>query len=44
MHMCEGERGETSMEFWWRNLEERRHLEDLGIEGRKILRGGRGLD
>jgi hypothetical protein len=24
--------------FWWGNLRERDHLEDLGIEGRIILR------
>ena len=41
---------ERRTEFWWINLKERRHLEDLGIDGRKILkcisniRDGRGLD
>ena len=25
-------------EFWWGNLRERDHLEDLGIEGRTILK------
>ena len=37
--------------FWWGNLSERDHLEDLGVDGRIILewtlkeikRGGRGL-
>jgi hypothetical protein len=24
--------------FWWRNLEERDHLEDSGVDGRIILR------
>jgi len=23
--------------FWWRNLRERDHLEDLGVDGRIIL-------
>jgi hypothetical protein len=25
-------------EFWWGNLRERDHLEDLGVDGRIILR------
>jgi len=24
--------------FWWGNLRERGHLEDLGVDGRKILK------
>jgi len=24
--------------FWWRNLRERDHLEDTGVDGRVILR------
>ena len=24
--------------FWWGNLEERKHLEDTGVDGRIILR------
>jgi hypothetical protein len=24
--------------FWWRNLKERKHLEDPGIDGRIILK------
>jgi hypothetical protein len=30
------EEGHTG--FWWRNLRERDHLEDLGVDGRIILR------
>jgi hypothetical protein len=25
--------------FWWGNLREGDHLEDLGVDGRKILKG-----
>jgi hypothetical protein len=39
------------MGFWWRNLREIDHMEDIGIDGRTILRrmlrkwdGGLGLD
>jgi len=32
------ERGEGYTGFWWGNLRERDHLEDLGIDGRIILR------
>jgi len=39
------------MGFWWRNLREIDHMEDIGIDGRTILRrmlrkwdGGHGLD
>jgi hypothetical protein len=30
---------EIHTEFWWRNLNERDHLEDLGVCGRIILKG-----
>jgi len=29
---------EVYTEFWWGNLRERDHLEDPGVDGRKILR------
>jgi hypothetical protein len=45
------ERGNMYTEFWWRNLRERDHLEDLGVDGIIIVRwifrmwfGGHGLD
>jgi hypothetical protein len=45
---CICERGETHTEFWCGNLKGRRHLEDVGIDGRKILKcvsgGGGGVD
>jgi hypothetical protein len=31
-------RGEAYILFWWKNLRERDHLEDPGIEGRIIQR------
>jgi hypothetical protein len=31
-------RGEEYTEVWWRNLRERDHLEDPGVDGRIILR------
>jgi hypothetical protein len=31
-------RGDVYIRFWWRNLRERDHLEDHGIDGRIILR------
>ena len=40
--LCDG--GDTHAACWWRNLTEIRHLEDLGIDGRKIMKcilGGR---
>ena len=30
--------GEVPAEFWWGNVGERDHLEDVGIEGRIILK------
>jgi len=30
-------RGEAYIVFWWENLRERDHLEDLGVDGRIIL-------
>ena len=32
------ERGEVYTEFWWGNLRERDRLEDLGVDGKTILR------
>jgi len=44
-------RGEVHTGFWWGNLRERIYLEDLGVDGRIILKwvfrkwdGGHGLD
>jgi len=44
-------RGAVCTGFWWRNLMERDHLEDPGVEGMIIVRwifrkldGGHGLD
>jgi hypothetical protein len=31
-------RGEAYTGFWWGNMREREHLEDLGADGRIILR------
>ena len=31
-------RGEVHTEFWWRNLRERDHLGELGVDGRIILK------
>jgi len=30
--------GEVHTRFWWRDLKERDHLEDLDVDGRIILR------
>jgi hypothetical protein len=32
------ERGEVLTEFWWGNLREKTHMEDLGVDGRIILK------
>jgi hypothetical protein len=32
------ERMEIHTGFWWENLEEREHLEDLGLDGKIILK------
>ena len=49
-NMYEG-RGEVHTRFWWRNVRESDHLDDLGVGGRIILiwifrkwDGGHGLD
>jgi len=34
---CMGER-KVHTGFWWRNLRERGHLEDPGVDGRTILK------
>ena len=34
---CMGER-EVHTEFWWRNLRERGHLEDPGVDGRNNIK------
>jgi hypothetical protein len=46
-----GGAGELHTEFWWGDLMERDHLEDLGVDGRIIVKwilkkwdGGHGLD
>jgi hypothetical protein len=33
-----GGRGEVHTGFWWGNLKKRDYLEDLGVEGRIILK------
>ena len=44
------EKTETHTGFWWENLKEKSNLEDLGVDGKGILKrvinrwGRRGLD
>jgi len=39
---------EIHTRFWWGNVEERDHLEDIYIDGRRVIKslfvGGHGLD
>jgi len=37
-HVARTGGGELHTEFWWGNLRERNHLEDLGVEGRIMLK------
>ena len=37
-HVARKWRGEAYTGFWWRNLMERDHVEDPGVDGRIILR------
>ena len=37
-HVARMGREEVFTGFWWGNLRERDHLEDLGVDGRIILR------
>jgi len=37
-HVALWGRGEVHTGFWWGNLRERDHLEDLGVDRRIILR------
>ena len=37
-HVARKGRGETYTGFWWRNLSERDHVGDPGLNGRIILR------
>jgi len=37
-HVARVGRGDVYTGLWWVNLRERDHLEDLGVEGRIILR------
>jgi len=37
-HVACIEIGEVHTEFWWRDLKERHHVEDLGIDEKMILK------
>jgi hypothetical protein len=37
-HVTRMEETKMHIEFWWRNLKEGDHLQDLGLEGRIILK------
>jgi len=37
-HGTRVERGEEHTGSWWRNMRERGHLEDSGVDGRMILK------
>ena len=37
-HVARMGRGELHTGFWWGNLRERGHLEDLGVDGMIILK------
>jgi hypothetical protein len=37
-HLALGRRGEVHSGFWWGNVKDIDHLEDLGVDGRIILR------
>jgi hypothetical protein len=37
-HGMYGGKGDVHIGFWWENLMERNHLEDLGIDSRVILK------
>ena len=37
-HVARRGKGEAYARFWWGNLREINHLEDPGIDGRKMLR------
>jgi hypothetical protein len=37
-HVAHMGAGQVHIEFWWENLRERGHLEDLGIDRRMILK------
>ena len=36
--MCHGWETDVHKGFWWGDLRERDHLEDIGIDGRMILK------
>jgi len=38
VHVARRRRGAVHIGFWWGNLRERDHLNDLGLDGRAILK------